>query len=196
MQGEVLDGDLCDACQTTTRPWTTGTAPLLYDGRARQLVHALKYQERRDVITPAARWMAQEVRDTLDPKTLIVPVPMHWRRLVARRIQASAVLAVALGHQLGLPQRHDILTQTRATRSLKGLSHTERFAETRGAFAVAGKHARRIAGRPVLLVDDFMASGATLTACAEVLLASRASEVHVTVLARADREAYVRRSER
>ncbi len=174
----------CDDCLATPRPWTHGRAALTYRDNGRKLVLALKHGDRHDIVPTAARWMAQASRPLLGADMTIVPIPLHFYRLLQRRFNQSVLLAQAMARQTGLPCCPDALVRSTYTPSLDGKSRDERFATLSGALAVHPKRTGHLAGRRVLLVDDVMTSGATLAAATEVCLAADATEVFVTVLAR------------
>ena len=184
MRGDVEGGDKCDDCMRIARPWDQGRAALLYKDRGRKLVLALKHGERHDIVRPAGRWLAKAARGILREGAVIAPVPLHWTRMVRRRYNQSALIAQAMARELGNPYCADLLKRERATTTLDGKSREARFLEISGAITVQSRRAHRIEGRSVLLVDDVMTSGATLAACTEACLASRASEVCVVTLAR------------
>ena len=180
---------ICDDCRTLDRPWQQGRALMLYAGGARRLVLALKHGDRLDLAPALAGWLAARAGRMLGEGTLIVPVPVHWRRLLSRRYNQAAVLANALGALTGHPVYPDLLQRSRATPPQDGMSVSERMRNLAGAIRLAPRHAGVPVGRAVVLVDDVMTSGATLDACARVLLAAGAENVHVLVLARVVRDA-------
>jgi ComF family protein len=111
-------------------------------------------------------------------------VPLHWRRLWARRFNQSAMLAAAVAAEAGVPVAAGALKRVKATAQQVGLSRSERAANVQGAFRVpdAGKPA--MIGRRLVLIDDVLTSGATVEGCARALLRAGAANVDVLVFAR------------
>ena len=177
--GERID---CDDCLARPRPWSDGRAALLYDGRARSLVMALKHGDRTEIARPAAAWMARAAGPVLEGEPLLVPIPLHWRRMLKRRYNQSALIARALSRQTGLEHCPDLLQRARATQSLDGKTATERFETLHDAIRA---HPKRSAhGRVVVLIDDVMTSGATFAAATDAAMSAGAAEVRVLALAR------------
>lgn len=181
--------ELCDDCLGLSRPWGRGRAVMAYRDNGRKLVLALKHADRTDLARPAAAWLARAAAPILRPDALAVPVPLHRLRLLRRRFNQAALLAAGLARTAGLDHCPDLLLRTRRTASQEGRSREARFANLAGAIRVNPRRAGRIAGRPALLVDDVMTSGATLAAAAEALIAAGATGVDVLVLARVAKDA-------
>lgn len=175
----------CDDCRGANRPWTQGRAALVYAGSARRLVLGLKHGDRLDLVPVLAKWMAASAAPILTEDMLIAPVPVHWRRLIKRRYNQAAALAIEFGKRTGLPVCPDLLQRSRHTPPQEGIGSSARFANIDGAIRPHPRRVGRIAGKTVLLIDDVMTSGATLTSCARVCLAAGAAEVRVMTLARA-----------
>ncbi len=149
-----------------------------YEGALRAIVHAFKYDGRRSLAAPLAVLMRQRGAEVLEGVDYAVPVPLHRSRLRQRGFNQAADLAC----RLGVPV-HDALRRTRATPSQTDLPASRRHANVRDAFAL--RRRLRVAARCVLLVDDVTTTGATLEACARVLLAAGAREVRALTAARA-----------
>jgi ComF family protein len=174
----------CDDCLTIARPWGRGRAVMLYRDNARRLVMAFKHGDRLDLARPGAQWLHRAAAPLLQPDTLLAPVPLHWLRLFRRRYNQSALLAAGLARLADLPHCPDLLVRRRNTRSQEGRDREGRFRNLEEAIRVNERRRWQMEGRPVLLVDDVMTSGATLGACADACLAAGAARVDVVVLAR------------
>ncbi len=181
--------EYCDDCLTLARPWDRGRAALLYKDNGRKLVLALKHGDRLDLVRPATVWLMRAAAPILKPCMLVVPVPLHWSRLFRRRYNQSALLSGAIAQASGSDHCPDLLIRRRKTDSQDGRNRDERFANLAGAIQIHPRHAGRLTGRNVLLIDDVMTSGATLAAAADACLAAGADTVSTLVLARVAKDA-------
>jgi ComF family protein len=159
-------------------------AAVRFDEVARALVHSLKYGDRLDLAPMMGRWIAHAGRELLAGADALVPVPLHWRRLWARRFNQSAMLAKAISAESGVPVAGGALKRTKPTAQQVGLSRSERATNVQGAFKVPQEGKAAVAGRRLILVDDVLTSGATVEGCAKALLRAGAANVDVLVFAR------------
>lgn len=188
--GDEDPGDLiCDDCLRAPRGWDRGRAALTYTGAGRKLVLALKHGDRPDLAPALGGWLAGAAAPLIRPEMVVVPVPLHLRRLLRRKYNQAGLLArhVALAH--GLLHHPHLLRRIRHTASQDHRGLPERYDNLAGALAVDHRLAARLRGRPVLLIDDVMASGATLSEAAERLSAAGLGPISVAVLARAVKDA-------
>ncbi|CAN5284752.1 ComF family protein [soil metagenome] len=155
-----------------------------FDDIARNLVHGLKYRDRLELAAWMAGWMVRAGSELGAAVDVVVPVPLHRRRLWLRRYNQSALLAGNVADRLGKPLSTNALTRIRPTPQQVGLSAGERDRNVRGAFRVPADRKAEIAGRRVLLVDDVYTTGATARAATRALLRAGATAVDVLVFAR------------
>jgi ComF family protein len=159
-------------------------AAVRYDDVASALVHALKYGDRLDLAPTMGRWMARAGRELIEGADALVPVPLHWRRLWARRFNQAATLAAVISETSGVPVLDDALKRLRATPQQVGLNRTARATNVQGAFAVPDAREPAVAGKRLVLIDDVLTSGATVDTCTRALLRAGAAGVDVLVFAR------------
>jgi ComF family protein len=167
----------CARCTRSQRVISIGRSIGSYEGTLRDILHALKYDGRRSVAKPLAAMMRIAGADVLDGADAVVPVPLHVIRQYSRGFNQAAELA---GH-LELPVVH-ALRRARATVTQTDLPETQRHANVHGAFTL---RTRILAGSVLVVVDDVSTTGATLDACAKVLLDAGAKEVRGLTAARA-----------
>jgi ComF family protein len=115
---------------------------------------------------------------------VLIPVPLHRRRLFERKYNQAALLAYAVSRLAHVPVSPDALRRTRRTAPLDDKSPEERAAEVAGSFQTRPSRQAKVSGRTILLIDDVMTSGATSNACADALMVAGAAAVDVLVAAR------------
>ncbi|MFC0409479.1 ComF family protein [Roseomonas elaeocarpi] len=175
---------LCPRCADAALPFGRGRSAFLYDGGSKRLLLPFKHGDRPELARPIARHMARAGQELLDAADLLVPVPLHWRRLLRRRYNQAALLAAELSRLSGKPWLPNGLRRCRPTTSLGGLNPSQRASAVSGVFALHRRAAGAVHGRRILLVDDVLTTGATAGACAEVLLLAGAAGVDVLAAAR------------
>ncbi len=181
----LLVAGTCGRCRRGLQPIARGASLGPHEGPLRALVHAFKYGGRRSAASRVASRLRErpEAGAVLSGADVLVAVPLHPRRLRERGFNQSEELCAAVA-RAGAP-RHErgVLVRRRDTAVQAGLRAAERRRNVAGAFAVRRRAA--VAGRVVVLVDDVYTTGATVRACARVLLDAGAREVRVLTIARA-----------
>ena len=190
---DLGEGALCATCLARPPKFRRARAALAYDAHSRRLVLPFKHGDRTDVARACGGWMARAGTNLLAEADLIAPVPLHWRRLLARRYNQAQLLACAAVRAASLaPEGRlapDLLRRRRWTGSQAGLRARERRRTVREAFDIHPRWAGEVAGKTVLLVDDVLTTGATAEACARVLQRGGVRHVDVLTLARVVRPA-------
>lgn len=181
-----METDLCALCLHVRPPYASARAVWVYNDVSRAMVGALKYGDRSTEIARYGALLAQAARPLRAGAELIVPIPLHPRRLLERRYNQSALLAYALARTVRLPVDTRALVRVKHTKPQARLSFEERKKNMRDAFTVAAPG--RIRDKTVLLVDDVITTGATVHAATHALLDAGAREVRVLSLAKTLRE--------
>ncbi len=174
-------GKLCPACVSHPLTMDGIRSVLLFGGTVRQAVHQFKYKHITAMAAPLGQLGAEFLRTYPLPGEVLMPVPLHPRRLRERGYNQAALLATEIGKLSSLPvvegallRQRDTVTQARAA------SAAERRRNVRDAFASQ----RELHGERVLLIDDVCTTGATLDACAAALKAAGAGSVWGLTVAR------------
>jgi ComF family protein len=189
-----LDGagedHLCGACLTRRPHFLGARAWACYPAREdenhplREVVQRFKYGRKVSLGKPLGRLMASGCSKFFPGTSfdLVIPVPLHPRRLRWRGFNQAVILAREVGRLRGLRVDPFILLRSRETPPQTQLSEDERRKNVRAAFVV--NPARSIQGKSLLLIDDVYTSGATVNECSRTLLRAGAKEVQVLTLAR------------
>jgi len=181
----AADGTLwCPRCVARPPVFARARAALRYDAGAARLILPFKHADRTELARPLARQMARAGAALLEGADLLAPVPLHPRRLFSRRYNQAALLSARLARAAGKPHAPALLRRCVATPPLGEQGAQARAATVADAFALGRGAAARIEGRRVLLIDDVLTSGATVNACATLLLAAGAARVEVLAAAR------------
>lgn len=181
--GDAL-GRRCVACGVRDSPLARTRAPLRYDAQSRELALRFKHADRLHAAPCLAAWMVAAGAEMLPDADIVAPVPLHWTRLAWRRHNQAAVLARLVARAAGRRCIPDLLIRRRRTPPQGDLGPEARRRNVSGAFAVAHRHRAALAGRRVLLVDDVLTTGATLSACATTLTRGGAAAVDALTLLR------------
>ncbi len=182
MKGNCGPESTCGACIKRPPRFSSARSLYVFSGGAREAVHCLKYRGRTMLGPVLGRALAGLVSSMNFSPEVVLPVPLHRKKLRARGFNQSVVLARHMARSLGLRADVSSLARSRHTASQVGLNTKERRRNVAGAFVL--RRAQRVGGRRVLLVDDVLTTGATVNECSRVLRAAGA-EVAVVTLARA-----------
>jgi ComF family protein len=183
--GAITQTFSCANCEHRVLHFDCAVAAYRSRGLVRRLVHQFKYAGQRHLRHPVASWL----RETLhDPRLrgrhfdLIVPVPLHPARERERGFNQAELLAELLAASTNLPTRN-VLERIRYTTTQTAYDRAERMENLHGAFRL--RKNRDVRGLHVLLIDDVLTTGSTLSECARILRKQGALSVHAATTARA-----------
>lgn len=185
---QVHAGAVCAPCMADPPRHDGIAAGTIYSGASRSLVLAFKHGRRIALAPMLARLITARLPE-LDGEWLIMPVPLHPLRLWKRGYNQSALLAREIARLRGQRLMVDGLVRRKHTPPLGNLGRIARSRAMTGAIAISPRHARRIKGANVVLVDDVLTSGATSNACVSALKRAGAGKVVIACFARVMDEA-------
>jgi len=175
-------GILCSSCVSWRAEIDGIRSPFRFEGVIRQAVHELKYRNLRSLAVPLAQLLNDYLLTQPVPGDVLVPVPLHRKRMRERGYNQSSLLAKELGRLISLPVVDGCLIRQRhAPPQARTATVEERRGNVADAFICCDD---RLRDKRVLLIDDVSTSGATLEACAVALKAAGAASVWGLVLAR------------
>ncbi len=181
---DMPEGVLCASCHVKKPRFNAARAAIAYDRESRPLVLAFKHGGRTEGLSTMARWLKGAAGEFLDSVDVIVPVPIHRRRLLKRTFNQSALLARALSGLTGIETDPFILERIKNTKSQGGLTRLQRERNVRAAFRPGPGRETKIKDKTVLLVDDVLTTGATVENCALALQKAKPRAIYVLTLAR------------
>jgi ComF family protein len=183
--GAITQMFSCANCEHRVLHFDCAVASYRSRGVVRKLVHDFKYGRQRHLRYPVAEWLGE----TLDDPRLrgrrfdvIVPVPLHPARERERGFNQATLLAELLASKAALPLRA-VLERIRYTTTQTAYDRAERMENLHDAFRL--RKNRDVRELRVLLIDDVLTTGSTLSECARVLKAAGAISVHAATAARA-----------
>ncbi len=176
---------VCGACATTSRPYVSARAAVRFGGPPQELIHRLKYGNKVHLSRPLGLIMVQHLAGFIDETgvEMIVPVPLHPKRLRERGFNQAILLADFLSRSRNVPISRNNLRRIRWTEPQINLSHADRITNVRGAFSV--RKPELFENKKLVLVDDVYTTGSTVSECAKVLNRAGADKVYVATVARA-----------
>ncbi|HEV2839887.1 MAG TPA: ComF family protein [Chthoniobacterales bacterium] len=183
--GAITQAFSCANCEHRILHFDSAVAAYRSRGLVRKLVHEFKYAQQRHLRYPLAEWLGETMSD---PRLrglrfdLLVPVPLHPARERERGFNQAALLAELLSGKIGVPLR-PVLERIRYTSTQTAHDRAERMQNLHDAFRLRKK--ADVRQLRVLLIDDILTTGSTLSECARVLKEAGAISVHAATAARA-----------
>lgn len=159
---------------------------LLYfqkEGMVQQLIHNLKYREQKDVGQLMGEWFSDDLKtvEALRDVDVVIPVPLHQRKLRERGYNQVAGFGKAIAEGLECDYREDILQRVTYNKTQTKKNLADRAAIIGSAFDIASAEEHR--GKHFLLVDDVITTGATLEACGKALLKIPDAKLSIVTIA-------------
>lgn len=167
---------VCESCVKKEQHFSKTLYYGLYDGTLRKAIHHLKFHGIKRFSKPLSSLLLELPLPHVD---VIIPVPLHLKRLRQREFNQTALIGKHLSKKLHIPMLTDCLIKVRETAAQTSLKRDERLKNVKNAFSVL----KNLDGKDVLLLDDVITSGATVRECSKELARAGARDVIVLALA-------------
>ncbi|GAM09219.1 competence protein F [Geobacter sp. OR-1] len=175
---------LCGSCIEKHPPFDAARGAFVYEGAVRDLIHRLKYDRKIQCRRPLALLLLELLSGAVEEFSpeMLVPVPLHKRRLRERGFNQAILIAELLAREWKIPLERRLLQRVRWTEPQINLAAGERAANVKGAFALSDP--KIASGRRIVLIDDVLTTGSTVAECSRVLKKAGAAAVLVVTVAR------------
>jgi ComF family protein len=178
------ESHICGNCLGNKPCYTQARAVAGFETVIMDVIHKFKYGRNISIGNALGSFMANFSFPDFDfsEYSLLIPVPLHIKRLRERGFNQSILLAKKMGKKYKIPVNFSLLKRCKFTLTQTGLNRAEREKNIKGAFAVADK--KKVADENIILIDDVYTTGATINECAKVLLKAGAQKVAILTLSR------------
>ena len=176
--GKPTQYDICESCRSKKFFFDKNTAIYLYDDLIRDLLHSMKFRNKRHIAIGLGRLMAKQIKE-IPPSTVLVPVPMHKKKQSERGFNQSSIIAAGISKAFNIPVE-EILIRTRDTPPQHGLHPAMRIENVYDAFNINKNHSPQ--DKHIIVIDDIFTSGSSLNECARVLKENGAAIVESMTL--------------
>ncbi|MCF8473513.1 MAG: ComF family protein [Emcibacter sp.] len=174
---------LCGACSAKKPIYDCARAAMRYDDGSRRMIISFKHGDRTDYADFFSQLLIQTSASLTGEDAIVVPVPLHKRRLQRRRYNQSALVARNFATKKGLHYIPDMLIRQKHTPPQEG-NYSHRKRNVMGAFKIKPQYQDILKGREIILIDDVYTTGATVKACAHTLKRAGAAQVEILTIAR------------
>ncbi len=182
--GSATNDLKCAKCLSNPPSYQATRVVFKYDDFSQKLILSSKHHNAIHLGPLLAQWMHMRRKDVLREADFLVPVPLHWTRLLKRGCNQAGILSKGVSKLSEIPTQLKILEHSRRTSTQGSLTPKQRQDNVRNAFEAPGAARPLIQGKTLVLIDDVITAGATLDACAKALLKAGAQEVRVMAAAR------------
>lgn len=174
---------ICPNCASKKRITRFNRSAVIYDDFSKKALLSFKFQDKISLSKLFVKWLKVAGKDIFtEGVDLLIPVPLSYRRLFKRRYNQSALLAYDLSKSTEIPVLLDTLIKIKHTKPQASLKENARLTNLKNAYKVQKNE--QIKGKRVLLIDDIMTTGSTLSECSKTLLKAGAKSVDTLTVAR------------
>ena len=174
--------NICSQCTKAKRPWIRGASALRFEDNSREIIHHFKYNGQVTLSHFLVEKMYQSfIRQGFPPPVAVTMVPMHWLKKWQRGYNQAEILARGLATRINVPCL-PLIKRCHWTSAQALKNRRQRLKNILKVFEIPEK--QKLPSGAILLVDDVMTTGATLTVCSKLLIDKGACQIYVLTAAR------------
>lgn len=181
---QIENENICGPCARKKSLFTKARAAIYYNDASKPMILRFKHSDALHIAPLFVEWLYQAGQELFHQTDYLVPIPLHWSRLVYRGYNQAALLSQKLSKKTKIAHLPDLLERNRKTPPQGNLTAKEREKNVLNAFNLNKKYQNLIRDKHILLIDDVLTSGATVRACTKILKKSGAKQVNILTLAR------------
>ena len=173
---------ICGSCLKNPPLFHKAISVLKYNDVSKKLILAFKHGDHLELTNLLIKLISLNCSSIIEENDILIPVPLHWSRLLKRKYNQSAVIAQKLATKYKKVYDPKTLKRHKATKSQGHLSPQKRKENVKGCLII--RNPSKIQGKKILLIDDVFTTGATINECVKILLKCGAKQVDVLTLAK------------
>jgi len=178
---DIAEGHICLGCLKAKPHYDSARSLFKFNAISKKVIHAFKYYDKTILATNFAEMLCLRYMDEISDANLIIPVPMHKLKRLMRMYNQAALLASAIGAYLQKPVSFNILKKTKWTKPQTLLPRKSRLTNIAGSIAI--ENSDNVIGKNIILIDDVMTTGTTISLCAKLLKKAGAKKIVVLCIA-------------
>ena len=175
---------ICGHCISNKPNYEKAISILKYDNHSKALIHKFKYQDQLHILDYFTRLMLNMGKELIKQADIIAPVPMHKYKLLKRGYNQAALLAMKISSQSKIQYIPQLIIKINNSSSQTALTKHQRQKNIKNSFQLNPKFAPLIKGKKILLIDDVITTGATLSECCKVIKNGEPNKILVLTLAK------------
>ncbi len=176
---------LCEICSNHQRIFHSGRSLFVYNEQSKRIIMRIKKEADEHIAKKCVKMLINRYGNIIRNSDLIIPIPSHFSRILKRGFNPATIIAKHISKLSGMPLNTNALKRIKRTKYQKNKTLMERQENVEGAFRA---DSQIISGKNILLVDDVMTTGATISECAKTLKESDANTVNFMTILSTDSE--------
>lgn len=178
----------CLQCLSKPKNFESVSYVYTYNHEIFKLINGFKNHDNLYLLNFLANILSKKIleKDIANNIDIIIPVPIHYSKLIKRKYNHSALLGHKLAKNIAKPCKTQILQKSKKTKDQMTLNGTSRLKNVKNAFNINKKYLDYLHGKNILLLDDVLTTGSTINECVKTLKQAGANNIHVLCLARVD----------